>query len=68
MAVPAPRALVASAQRMSHVQHQRTRRRHPGLGRQLEHRPQPFVWHHTAEQILERLAGDCTALNQNATK
>jgi transposase len=29
--------------------------------------PKPFVWHKTAEQILERLAGYCTSLNQNAT-
>ena len=26
--------------------------------------PTPFVWHKTAEQILERLAGYCTAINQ----
>ncbi len=26
--------------------------------------PKPFVWHKTAEQILERLAGYCTAINQ----
>src|SRR3954452_6307754 len=26
--------------------------------------PIPFVWHKTAEQILERLAGYCTAINQ----
>jgi transposase len=25
--------------------------------------PKPFVWHKTAEQILERLAGYCTAIN-----
>jgi transposase len=25
--------------------------------------PKPFVWHKTAEQILERLAGYCSALN-----
>ena len=24
--------------------------------------PTPFVWHKTAEQILERLAGYCTAV------
>jgi transposase/transposase-like protein len=29
--------------------------------------PTPFVWHKTAEQILERLAGYCTAINQGAT-
>ena len=28
--------------------------------------PKPFVWHKTAEQILERLAGYCTAVNQGA--
>ncbi len=28
--------------------------------------PKPFVWHKTAEQILERLAGYCTAINQDA--
>lgn len=28
--------------------------------------PKPFVWHKTAEQILERLAGYCTAINQGA--
>jgi len=27
--------------------------------------PKPFVWHKTAEQILERLAGYCTAINQD---
>ena len=27
--------------------------------------PTPFVWHKTAEQILERLAGYCTAINQD---
>jgi transposase len=26
--------------------------------------PTPFVWHKTAEQILERLAGYCSAINQ----
>jgi hypothetical protein len=30
--------------------------------------PTPFVWHKTAEQILERLAGYCTAINQGATQ
>jgi hypothetical protein len=25
------------------------------------------VWHKTAEQILERLAGHCAAINQDAT-
>jgi transposase len=29
--------------------------------------PTPFVWHKTAEQILERLAGYCTAINEQAT-
>ena len=29
--------------------------------------PTPFVWHKTAEQILERLAGYCAAINQDAT-
>ena len=28
--------------------------------------PKPFVWHKTAEQILERLAGYCAAINQSA--
>ena len=28
--------------------------------------PTPFVWHKTAEQILERLAGYCAAINQRA--
>jgi transposase len=28
--------------------------------------PTPFVWHKTADQILERLAGYCTAINKNA--
>jgi transposase len=27
--------------------------------------PKPFVWHKTAEQILERLAGYCTAVTEN---
>ena len=26
--------------------------------------PRPFVWHKTADQILERLAGYCTAINK----
>jgi len=26
--------------------------------------PKPFVWHKTAEEILERLAGYCTAINK----
>ena len=26
--------------------------------------PRPFVWHKTAEQILDRLAGYCTAINK----
>ncbi len=25
--------------------------------------PKPFIWHKTADQILERLAGYCTAIN-----
>ena len=29
--------------------------------------PKPFVWHKTAEQILERLAGYCAAINQGAS-
>jgi transposase len=29
--------------------------------------PTPFVWHNTAEQILERLASYCTAINTDAT-
>jgi transposase len=29
--------------------------------------PVPFVWHKTAEQILERLAGYCAAINGDAT-
>ena len=28
--------------------------------------PTPFVWHKTAEQILERLAGYCAAINKSA--
>jgi hypothetical protein len=28
--------------------------------------PTPFVWHTTADEILERLAGYCTAINQTA--
>ena len=27
--------------------------------------PKPFVWHKTAEEILERLAGYCTAVNRD---
>ncbi len=27
--------------------------------------PTPFVWHKTADQILERLAGYCTTVNKN---
>jgi transposase len=30
--------------------------------------PKPFVWHKTAEQILERLAGYCTAITQGTTR
>jgi transposase len=29
--------------------------------------PKPFVWHKTAEQILERLAGYCAAINHGPT-
>ncbi|MGH9007764.1 MAG: IS630 family transposase [Acidimicrobiales bacterium] len=29
--------------------------------------PTPFVWHKSAEQILERLAGYCAAINENAS-
>jgi transposase len=29
--------------------------------------PTPFVWHKTAEQILERLAGYCAAINHGAS-
>ena len=29
--------------------------------------PRPFVWHKTAEQILERLAGYCQAINEGTT-
>jgi transposase len=29
--------------------------------------PKPFVWHKTAEQILERLAGYCNAINHDVT-
>ncbi len=29
--------------------------------------PKPFVWHKTADQILERLAGYCTTLNHGTT-
>jgi hypothetical protein len=28
--------------------------------------PKPFVWHKTAEEILERLAGYCSAINRGA--
>jgi hypothetical protein len=27
--------------------------------------PRPFVWHKPAEEILERLAGYCTAVNRD---
>ena len=30
--------------------------------------PKPFVWHKSAEQILERLAGYCAAINQAANQ
>ena len=30
--------------------------------------PTPFVWHKPAEQILERLAGYCAAINQDANQ
>jgi len=26
--------------------------------------PKPFTWHKTAEEILDRLAGYCTAINK----
>jgi len=29
--------------------------------------PKPFTWHKSAGDILQRLAGYCTAINQNAT-
>jgi len=29
--------------------------------------PTPFVWHKPAQQILERLAGYCAAINQDVT-
>jgi hypothetical protein len=29
--------------------------------------PTPFVWHKTAEEILDHLASYCAAINQNAT-
>lgn len=29
--------------------------------------PTPFVWHKTAEQILERLAGYCATINQSTS-
>jgi len=28
--------------------------------------PKPFVWHKTADEILDRLAGYCTAINTDA--
>lgn len=31
---------------------------------QWNQNPKPFVWHKTAEEILERLAGYCTAINK----
>ncbi len=27
--------------------------------------PKPFVWHKSADEILERLAGYCTAINES---
>ena len=45
---------------------ERACRRHPNLGRQLDQNPTPFVWHKTAEEILERLADYCAAINQGA--
>jgi hypothetical protein len=29
--------------------------------------PTPFVWHKTTDEILERLAGYCAAINADAT-
>jgi hypothetical protein len=49
-------------------QRQRARRRHPGWIDNWNTDPKPFVWHKTAAQIFECLAGYCTALNENATK
>jgi hypothetical protein len=28
--------------------------------------PKPFVWHKTAEEILQRFAGYCVAINRDA--
>ena len=28
--------------------------------------PKPFTWHKSGDDILQRLAGCCTAINQNA--
>lgn len=30
--------------------------------------PTPFVWHRTADQILEHLAGYCPAINKNSSE
>lgn len=45
-------------------QREGARRRHRGVGGQLDENPTPFVWHKTAEQILERIAGYCAAVNE----
>jgi hypothetical protein len=34
------------------------------VARALERDPQPFSWRKTAEEILDRLAGCCTAIKQ----
>jgi hypothetical protein len=34
---------------------------------QWNENPTPFQWHKTAEQILERLAGYCAAINADTT-
>jgi DDE superfamily endonuclease len=43
----------------------RPRRLDPHLDRQLERRPKPFVWHKTADEILDSLAAYCQRINDS---
>jgi hypothetical protein len=37
----------------------------PDLDHQLERHPKPFVWHKTADQILDSLAAYCQRINDS---
>ena len=44
---------------------QRARVSHQTLDRQLERRPKPFVWHKSADEILDTLAGYCERISDS---